>query len=525
MTSVQGLRAGFIFPLFALCILSASCQVKHTPIDLGKESIIPIPVSVSATNSSFILYASTDISIASGNAELTGIGNYLGGVLRPATGFALPVKAVSSAPSRGIYLALAPDKTSLGEEGYELTITENLVSLIALQPAGLFRGIQTLRQLFPAKIELKVKQAGPWEIGTGTITDNPVYAYRGVMLDVSRHFFGVADVKRYIDQIAYYKYNVLHLGLSNDQGWRIEIKSWPKLATYGGSTQVGGGKGGYYTQEQFKDIVKYAQARYITIVPEIDMPGHTNAALASYPELNCNGKTPKLYSGMEVGFSSFCMNSELVYKFIDDVMRELSAISPGPYIHIGGDESHSTKKEDYIPFVNRVQEIVAKHGKKVIGWDEISLGALKPTTVAQVWASVKNATSTVQQGSKVLMSPAARAYIDMKYDSTTKLGLKWAGYIEVDKAYTWDPATYTPGVTRDNIIGVETTLWTETLSKKEELDFMSFPRLPGYAEIGWSAAGARNWDTYKLRLAKHGARFKAMGINYYPSKLVPWSQQ
>jgi hexosaminidase len=316
--------------------------------------------------------------------------------------------------------------------------------------------------------------------------------------------------------------NVLHLHLSDDQGWRIEIKSWPNLATHGGSKEVGGGEGGYYTQEQYTDIVNYAAARHITIVPEIDMPGHTNAALASYAELNKNKKATELYTGTEVGFSTLDTRSELTYKFIDDVIRELAALTPGEYIHIGGDESHSTKKDDYIYFMNRVQDIVTAYGKKVLAWDEIALATVKPGTIAQVWASVENANLAVGQGAKVLMSPARKAYLDMQYHKDTTLGLHWAAYIEVDTAYIWDPATYIPGIEQDDIVGVEAPLWSETVTNIDEVEFMVFPRLPGYAEIGWTPAELRNWDEYKLRLAAHGERFTAAGINYYASEKVPW---
>jgi len=361
-------------------------------------------------------------------------------------------------------------------------------------------------------------------MATGTITDYPVYSYRGAMLDVSRHFFGVDEVKQVIEYLAFYKMNVLHLHLSDDQGWRIEIKSWPNLTLHGGSTQVGGGRGGFYTQDQYADIVNYAQAHYITIVPEIDMPGHTNAALASYPELNCDGKAPELYTGTEVGFSTLCTNKEITYKFIDDVIRELAAMTPGPYIHIGGDESHATKIEDYIPFVNRVQEIVAKYGKQVIGWDEIALSSLKPNSIAQHWSNEINAKKAVSQGAKVLMSPAVKAYLDMQYDSTTPLGLHWAAYIEVDSAYTWDPLTMVKDLQKEDIIGIEAALWSETLTNLDEIEYMLFPRLPGHAEIGWTPASMRTWDEYKMRLADHARHFKAMDINYYKSKKVPWTE-
>lgn len=507
---------------FLMLLILDSCE-KKSPSDLSKESIIPAPVSITATGDYFNITKRTGIYIMENSEELTQIGYYLAEKLKPATGFEIEVKQTTEAPKTGnIYLTLSGNETNPADESYELNITKKSLHLSANSPAGIFRGIQTIRQILPAKIELSSLQEGPWMIPTGVITDQPEYAYRGAMLDVSRHFFQADDVKRFIDLIAYYKMNALHLHLSDDQGWRIEIKSWPNLAIHGGSTQVGGGVGGYYTQEQYSDIVNYAQERYITIVPEIDMPGHTNAALASYAELNCNGKATELYTGTEVGFSTFCAKKEVTYKFIDDVVREIVALTPGPYFHIGGDESHATKHDDYILFVEKVQEIVKSHGKTVIGWDEIATTKLIEGSVAQYWSKAENATLAVQQGAKVLFSPAVKAYLDMQYDSTTKLGLHWAAYIEVDEAYTWDPAALVPGISKDKILGVEAPLWSETITNMDEIEYMVFPRLPGIAEIGWTPAQNRDWNEYKVRLGQHGERFKAMEIDYYPSKLVPW---
>ncbi|MBY0435495.1 MAG: beta-N-acetylhexosaminidase, partial [Cyclobacteriaceae bacterium] len=421
-----------------------------------------------------------------------------------------------------VFFSASANDPALGDEGYELSVTSQLVKLNANSATGVFRGLQTLRQLLPAKVEMTTVQQGPWEIPVVSVRDYPNYSYRGVMLDVSRHFFSVEDVKRYIDLVALYKINMLHLHLSDDQGWRIEIKSWPKLTEYGGSTEVGGSAGGFYTQEQYKDIVKYAQDRFITVVPEIDMPGHTNAALASYPELNCNGKSPALYTGIEVGFSTLCTSKEITYKFIDDVVRELAEITPGPYLHIGGDESHATKKEDYIPFMERVQDIVLSHNKKIIGWDELSISKLRPETIVQVWADAENGKKAIAQGGKILMSPARKIYMDMSYDSTQRLGLHWAAYIEVDSAYIWDPATLIPGIGRDNIIGIEAALWSETITNIDEIEYMLYPRLPGYAEIGWSPEKGRDWNEYKIRLGQQAPRFKAMNVDYFRSTKVPW---
>ena len=397
-------------------------------MDLSKESIIPKPVSLTTTGSSFELNAKTNIYVKGNNNEIQQVGKYLADFLNRATGLNIAVKTTEKTPPNGnIYLTISTE-TQLGTEGYQLDITEDLINLTANKAAGLFYAIQTLRQLLPPKIEKKDKQNGPWLITSGTIKDQPSYGYRGTMLDVSRHFFEVADVKRFIDLIVIYKMNRLHLHLSDDQGWRIEIKSWPNLTTHGGSTEIGGGKGGFYTQEQYADIVKYAQDRFVTIIPEIDMPGHTNAALASYPELNCDGKARELYTGTEVGFSTFCTSKEIVYQFIDDVIKELAAMTPGQYIHIGGDESHVTAMKDYIPFINRVQKIVEKHGKKVIGWDEIAHAELLPSSIVQWWARAENAKKGIAQGAKVLISPATRTYLDIQYDSTTTLGLTLARF-------------------------------------------------------------------------------------------------
>ncbi len=507
--------------IFCITIAVAGCKKPHAPTDLTKEILIPIPVSVQATADVFELGKESAIYVE--GEGLLPIGEYLASKLRPSTGFELKVSTTTGVPESGnIYITTTGTDTTLGDEGYELTITEDLITLAAAKPDGAFRGIQTVRQLLPDAIELSSIQKGPWEISTGKIRDYPTYVFRGAMLDVARHFFTVEEVKHYIDLIAGYKLNALHLHLSDDQGWRIEIKSWPKLTTHGGSTQVGGGKGGYYTQEQYKDLVKYAQERFMTIIPEVDFPGHTNAALASYPELNCNGKAPALYTGTEVGFSTVCVNKEITFKFVDDVMRELAEITPGPYIHVGGDESHATKKEDFIKFVNKSQQIVLAHGKKPIGWEEVSQGTLQPGTIVQYWSNAKHAQAAAKNGSKMIMSPAKKTYLDMSYDSTSKLGLHWAAYIEVDSAYLWDPATIAAGITQDDILGVESPLWSETLVTMDDIEYMAFPRILGHAEIGWSPAAARNWDEYKVRLGKHGKRLTAKEINFYKSKLVPW---
>jgi hexosaminidase len=519
--------------LFFLLILLVNCN-NINPVEKkynaqfsssALQNIIPKPVAVTSTGFAFELIKETNIILNDSTPELLKLGQYLSNTLKPATGFPLHVAVTNKEHEAGnIFLSLGAIDSLTNKEGYELNISTDSVSLKANTTAGLFRGIQTLRQLLPAEIEADSVQAVAWQIPTGRIKDYPSYEMRGAMLDVARHFFEVEDVKRYIDLISFYKMNVLHLHLSDDQGWRIEIKKWPRLTTHGGSTKVGGGKGGFFTQAQYKDIVQYASEKYITIIPEIDMPGHTNAALASYPFLNCDASNPKpkVYTGMQVGFSTLCTSNEKVYAFIDDVINELAAITPGPYIHIGGDESLATKTKDYVKFINRVQGIVKKYGKHSIGWDEIALSTLQPNSIAQHWDKVANPILAVKQGAKILMSPAKKAYIDMKYNASTKIGLVWAGYTDVDDAYNWDPATLIKGIGKENIIGVEAPLWTETVKNIKDIEYMAFPRIPGYAEIGWSSSIGKNWNEYKVRLGKHGSRMKAMNINFYKSSKVPW---
>ncbi|MDE5416714.1 beta-N-acetylhexosaminidase [Labilibaculum sp. DW002] len=509
--------------LLIIVMIFFSCKTP-TVKDLAKENLIPKPTKLFATGSSFELTGKTTIYVEENDETIRPIGNYLADLIKPATGFETEVQGVKNADfKKGIYLALVEKNKDLGEEGYILSIDEKKIVLEAYQLAGLFRGVQTIRQLLPARIESKDLQMGSWEIASGTIEDAPDYGYRGAMLDVVRHFFDVTDVKRFIDLIAAYKMNVLHLHLTDDQGWRIEIKSWPNLTKHGGSTQVDGGKGGFYTQEEYTELVKYAQDRFITIIPEIDMPGHTNAALASYAELNADGKARDLYTGTNVGFSTLDANKEITYKFIDDVIRELSAMTPGPFIHIGGDESHVTAKDDYIEFIDKVQDIVNAHGKQMIGWADIAAGSLKENSLAQFWQiKPDNALKAVNQNVKVIMSPAAKAYMDIQYNKLCPLGLNWSGYIEVDKAYNWTLESNVEGISKEDIVGIEAPLWTETIETMDDIEFMVFPRLPGYAELGWSSDVNKSWDEYKVRLAKQKTRFEFMDINYYKSALVPW---
>jgi hexosaminidase len=391
---------------------------------------------------------------------------------------------------------LGPDEP-LGAEGYRLEVRDGDARIEAETAAGRFYAEQTLRRL-PA--------------GDVSIADRPRFAWRGFMLDVARHFFGVADVCRVIDHLAAYKLNVLHLHLSDDQGWRIAVGAWPRLTEHGD----------FYTHDDLRAIVRYAADRHVTVVPEVDAPGHVQAAIAAYPELGVPGSSTERYFGTEVGFSSLDVHSALTYRFLDDVFGELAALTPGPFLHVGGDEAHSTSREDYLAFMERVQPLVAKHGKRLIGWEEVASAPLAEGAVVQHWKEADLARAAAEQGAQLVMSPADRVYLDMKYDPETPLGLDWAGHVELRDSYEWDPAELVDGVREERILGVEAPLWTETITTREELETMLLPRLCAVAEVAWSPRSARDWEGFRARVAAEGGRWDAAGVAYHRSPQVDW---
>ena len=531
---MKNLRWTFII---GILLVLGSCQ---KPAPISEAGLIPLPQEIRDGSGTFEVTPETGIQLVGTPEKLTSIGDFLANSLRPATGFSLPV----SKDSGEIILELTGSGPS---EAYELEISDKEVRITASGEAGLFYGVQTLIQLFPTAITQTTVQSRDWILPQGKVTDAPDFAYRGSMLDVARHFISKEDVKFYIDQMASMKLNYLHLHLTDDQGWRIEIKSWPKLTEIGGSSEVGGGNGGFYTQEEYKELVAYAAERYITIVPEIDMPGHTNSALASYAELNPGVNLPigqgldslnkkpldyqlpltapqasQMYTGIEVGWSTFAPQLEVTYAFVDSVVRELSELSPGPYFHIGGDESHVTEKDDYVYFVERVQDIVSKYGKTSMGWDEVATAKLLPGNVAQFWAKEENAILAKNQGNKVLLSPAKKAYLDMQYDSLSRIGLHWAAYIELDSAYLWDPATYVKGLAKADILGVEAPLWSETVTNREDINYLAFPRLAALAEVAWTSKEKRSWEGFASRIPIQGNRWTIQGVDFYKSPKVTW---
>ncbi|HET9288842.1 MAG TPA: beta-N-acetylhexosaminidase [Gaiella sp.] len=489
----------------------------------GFATVIPKPLAQAPERGAFELGAGARILVRSTTPEALRVARLLAAKLRPATGYRLPVSTVpGDARAGSVELVLDPGDRTLGTEGYRVVVAPAGVTVSARTGAGLFWGTQTLRQLLPAAIEARARRPGPWRIPLGVIHDRPRFAWRGLMLDVARHFFGVGEVKRVVDLMVLYKLNRLHLHLTDDQGWRIAIRSWPRLSSHGSRTAVGGGPGGRYTQREYAAIVSYARERFVEVVPEVDMPGHVNAALSSYGRLACDGVAPAPYTGIEVGFSSLCIRKEETYAFVDDVVRELSRLTPGAYLHVGGDEAHSTDPGDYAYFVDRVQRIARRHGKRMIAWEEASRASLHRTSIAQHWQSPELARRAVAQGARLIMSPATKAYLDMKYTRRTPIGLTWAGTTSVRDAYEWDPATQVDGVSERDVLGVEAPLWSETVETRAHLDHLVFPRLLGHAEVAWSRAEGRSWTDYRRRLAAQGERLAALDVGYHRSPEIRW---
>ncbi len=519
---------------------SESCGV------LTAHTIIPEPLVVIPYEADEPFNLTDNCKIFVTEPGFENVATYLRDFLRTPTGYEIPVVPGedSSVDNSAAYFAFRRDLIDgiVGE--YRIEISAKAVIISAGEPTGAFYAIQTLLQLFPPSISSKsLVQMGSWSLPPGVIEDYPEYAYRGAMLDVVRHFFPCSVVKKFIDLMAYYKFNFLHLHLTDDQGWRIEIKSWPLLTEIGGRYQVGGGRGSFFTQLEYSDIVAYATSRFITIVPEIDMPGHVNAALASYSFLNpgiippedgrCEqtnkkGENPSyLYSGMACGFSFVNIHHPNTLRLFRDVISEVAAITPGPYVHIGGDETVAMPLTEYNLFVKEIQKAVKENGKTAIGWDEIASTELLAGTIVQHWAhySTKDhAYLAVSKGGKLIMSPAAHTYLDMKYSESSPYGLSWAGYLDIDKSYNWDPSKLVIGVKREDVIGIEAPLWTETIDTVDAIEYMLLPRLTAISEVGWTSPDKRNLFSFLNKLTKHGESWKASGTNFFRSKLVQWSE-
>ena len=525
--------------------------------------VVPKPASMTVGSGAFRLASGAHIVAASRDA--VPVANALAGYLRPATGFKLQVVGGNgNAGDIVLRLGGAADPTG---EAYQLTATSSSVTVQAATPHGLYDGVQTIRQLLPPWINSPTVQNVDWTMPVVQIADHPRYTYRGVMLDIARHYESPDAVKRLIDQAAAYKINTFHLHLSDDQGFRIVINGFPNLTNIGGQGSVGtGGRtmdpGGFWTQAQYKDVVAYAAAHFMTLMPEVDTPGHNNAIIMSeyndtsnpllngHPQdINCSANNPPQWNFTgDVGYSALCPESDNTWTILSAIISQLSAMSSSPNYDIGGDEVPNTllSQDRYAALVNKEGTIVNGLGKTVMGWADIAGQGtqLAPGSIAEYWnpasgsdPGTETGTEAVAKGMKVVMAPANHTYLDQKYafgpsaNIPATLGLHWACNTgcDVDQTYNWDPGSYVTGVTDQNVIGVEGAMWGETVVNSSNIEYMVFPRLTAVAELGWSPKVDRSgtsspaYQDFLTRLAAQGARWQAASQNFYPTPEVSWS--
>ncbi|MFI0349234.1 family 20 glycosylhydrolase [Actinomadura sp. 9N407] len=517
--------------------------------------VVPEPVSVTETGGpAYRLSSATSIAALGPGAQAPAA--YLAKVLRPSTGYRLPVVSARTGPQPVVVQVgngLGPPGRP---EGYDLTTTPTQTTIKAATPNGALNGVQTLRQLFPQWVESAARATADWTAPAVRIVDHPRFAHRGMMLDVARSFYPVGEVKEYIDTAAQFKINRLHLHLSDDQGWRIAVGAppsntsgidYPRLTSVSGATAMtynSAGKlmgtelgiPGHYTKADYTEIVRYAGAAGMTVIPEIDVPGHTNAALHAIPQLNSAGSKPRPEPGQptvpangtpDVGYSSLDAANPVTYEFTRQVLTQIAAMTPGPYLHIGADESHNTSAADYTTMVNAFSGQVNALGKTVIGWNELAGTALPPNnSVVQYWNGGKAAVADAvrSKGAKVLLSPAAHTYVPQKQDARQPQGGTWAcgGPCDLGRHYGWDPGTFIPGVSEESVLGVESALWGEFIRRLPQAQYYSYPRLIATAEVGWTPQSRRDYPGFTRRLAEAGGRLTVQGVNFFPAADVPW---
>ncbi len=548
---------------FLLSTLSLFFISSFSQENAVSEKLIPIPVSIKQGTGNFTVNNKTAIHILSQDAAVKRVGDYLSQKLKT-TGFKVPVIKTSSKDGSSINLSIVND-ASLGAEGYKLNVSATNVTISANKPAGLFYGMQTLVQLMPTEIENKnVVKNVSWKIPACSITDYPRFGWRGLMLDVSRHFFTKDEVKRYIDEMVKYKYNLLHWHLTDDEGWRIEIKSLPKLTEVGawnvkrvgyfGTFQPPAPDeprtyGGFYTQNDIKEIVQYAKDRFVNILPEIDVPGHSLAAIAAYPELAClagEGPKPEVSSGQSIKDWSthtalvddnLCPANENVYEFLDKVLTEVAQLFPFEYMHMGGDETFKTfwEKSDAVKalmqkeglksmeevqsyFEKRVEKIVESKGKKFMGWDEILEGGLAPSAAVMSWRGMKGGVEAAKMKHDVVMSPTDFAYIDYMQGDPIIEPRIYAS-LSLKKAYSFEPVP--EGVDSKYIKGGQANLWSEQLYTFRHAEYMTWPRALAISEALWSPKEKRDWDNFFPRVENQFKRLDESEVNYAPSVYDP----
>jgi len=519
------------------------CSVAYAQ---NNTAIIPEPVSLVRGKGTFVIDNHTSLIISSGSPELAALGNRANEWINTLAGIPLPVKTKPTASEHSIRLLLNPALKNPGnDEGYELSITEHEVKLQARKTAGIFYGLQTMRQLLSLSDEANKQQRS---LPVVEIVDYPRLKWRGLMLDVSRHFFSKDFVKKYIDDMARYKFNVFHWHLTDDQGWRIEIKSLPRLTEVGAWRVPRTGQwwsydppqknekatyGGYYTQQDIKEVIAYAAERHITIVPEIDVPGHSLAAIAAYPYLSATGYIYAVNPGSKfynIDDNTLNPADDRVYTFLDKVFTEVAALFPGDYIHIGGDEAtkyfwqQSAVVQDFMKqqgiktehelqsyFIKRVEKILKKKNKKLIGWNEILEGGLAPEATVMSWQGMQGGIDAAKQGHQVIFTPSSNTYLDL-YQGDPQLEPDTYDMLRLQTAYQWNPVP--PGIDSTLVLGGQGNLWSEAVPTGRHAEYMTWPRSLALSEVFWSPPAKQNWASFQKKLEPQFKVLDAAQINY-----------
>ncbi|RHC89070.1 beta-N-acetylhexosaminidase [Parabacteroides merdae] len=531
----------FIFFTAGLIQGFSSCSHKDTPDNA--LALIPQPQEMKVGTDHFKLTRRAAITLDTSNPQLIGIARYFNNKVAPATGFEIPVE------KHGNIEFKLTDNTAFGAEGYRLQVKHGDIIITAHQPTGIFYGIQTLLQMLPPEIKNSQKQKGiDWTVPCTDITDKPQFAWRGLMLDVSRHWFTKEEVKKYIDELAEYKMNVFHWHLTDDQGWRLEIKSLPRLTEVGAwraprvgqwwqrAPQQPGEEttyGGFYTQEDVKEVLAYAAERYVRVIPEIDVPGHSLAALVAYPDLACMkapsavGVGNKFYGEDE---NTLCVGKDATFEFMDKVLTEVAALFPDEYIHIGGDEcfkgfwhkcprcqarmkAENLKNENELQsyFIHRMESILKEKGKKLIGWDEIIDGGLAPDATVMSWRGMEGGIKSAKAGHHVIMTPTEHCYIDL-WQGEPSVEPDTYSMCRLKDSYSFNPVP--DSVPAKMILGGQGNLWAESVPTFRHAEYMTWPRGWALAEVLWTGPSKTDWDRFWPRVERHFVRADQAQINY-----------
>lgn len=545
------MRHSLYFTLMTSMLLFSTYKIyAMNPENEANVMIVPVPASVSMQQGSFTLNSSTRINLINNSKELKYSADFFSGLVENSIGG--KVKTIRSQKDENNAINININ-SSFADEEYLLNISKERIDIEGGSPKAVFYAFQSLRQILPPSIE-KGEALKVIELPCAMIKDKPDFAYRGIMLDVCRHFFTVPEIKQFIDILALHKINTFHWHLTDDQGWRIEIKKYPNLTKIGSvraqtlknhSHDVqkiydGTPYSGYYTQKEIKEIVDYATKHFITVIPEIEMPGHATAALASYPYLGCKGSGYKVMEEWGISKDVYCAGKESTFKFLEDVLTEVMKLFPSEYIHVGGDEcpkdawkecplcqkrikDESLKDEAGLQsyFTDRIEKFLNQHGRKLIGWDEILEGGISKTATVMSWRGAKGGIKAASMGNDVIMSPNTYCYLDY-YQSTDAKNepLAIGGYLPVEKVYDFNPYEDIDSTAYKYIKGVQGNIWTEYIGTFGHLQYMSLPRMAAISETGWSYS-RKNYDDFSARMRVLAKRYDYLGYNYAKHMFSP----